>query len=471
MSLKRKLDIVIPSYNRPKRLFTLLESGLALKMPGVYFVVIDDGSHVSEHINDSLKLMSTQQVCEYFNSPAIYYIRNPQNMGVARSWDRYYSEHCNATYTMSINDKDVLIDGVPILNAINKLDNDDLLSMVVLPILQKDRVNELISVGFSYKKMSNREFISKFVHDPSLQHCGNYGIKRVSCIKSAGVPRNMHLTDKGLDDAFGIDIDLLLLAASKGYVDFEDAPHLKKITMEGATERYPLSFAYTYYQYAKRVMQDLRDKDLITKQDAKHYLSMWLLLILRGLVVACRHVHGTELENGSDRLAKHLPIPIHIYLVTELVKYRIRPTAEMRELYFLSFGLLREKKILECHRESFPQDVKTLFELAERIIPQERDMMKELQDGQVLLIHHVQKTAGTAFIHYLEAAFPPEHIIARLGNSQEASIQIERVNAMTAEEREKIKVIFGHSAHEIRPYFSGALQGNSLCPSFNNFRI
>jgi hypothetical protein len=365
---ERILDIVIPSYNRPQRLFTLLESGLKLGMEGVYFVVIDDGSHLSERVG-SLGNLDTKQVCDHFGSANIVYIRNPKNTGVAGVWDNYYQNYCSAKYTMSINDKDVLIDKRPILNALKKLDADDSLCMVVFPIMQQDRVNELIRVGFSYNRMSNKEFISHFVKDPSLQHCGNYGIKRVAGLKKAGVPRNLHLADKGLDDAFGIDIDLLLMLASTGDVDFENDPHLKKITMEGATERYPLTFAYTYYQYVKRTMQDLRNGAFISKEDARHYLANWIILILRGLTVACRHVHGTELENGTERVNKHLQCPLHIYVMVELMKYRIKPTAEMRELYFLSLSLLREeKKIIEKFRAEFPEDMKHLYTVSERIL-------------------------------------------------------------------------------------------------------
>ena len=339
---KRLLDIIIPSYNRPKRLFSLLDTGLKLAMDGVYFVVIDDGSELAEDIDD-IGLCSTQQVCEYFNSPAIVYVRNPQNMGLARSWVNYYASHCEAKYTLSVVDKDLFINKTPILNALEKLEKDDSLCMVVIPILQHDRTNENILVGFDYTKMTGKKFISHFVRDPSLQHCTSYGIKRVSCIKKANVPQNLSLKEYGLDDGFGIDIDLVLRLASKGNVEFEREAHVKRITMEGATERFPLTFAYTYYQYAKHAIILLKKENMISRVDAKCYIKTWLLLILRGLVVAYRPVHDTQEEFGTERIAQHFAMSIHLYVIYELLKHKIIPSREMIDLYILSKRLSNKR--------------------------------------------------------------------------------------------------------------------------------
>lgn len=76
-----------------------------------------------------------------------------------------------------------------------------------------------------------------------------------------------------------------------------------------------------------------------------------------------------------------------------------------------------------------------------------------------ILIHHIMKTAGTSFIHYLEAAFPAEQIVARLGHAEELKEQAERVQTMTLEDKEKIRVIFGHHASNMRTLFPDTRQG------------
>jgi glycosyltransferase involved in cell wall biosynthesis len=336
---KRKLDIVIPSYNRPQKLFALLDTGLKLDMKDVYFVIIDDGSTVSEAIS-GVGTLTTRQVCEHFASKNIIYIRNAENMGLAKSWVKYYSEYAQAKYTLSLVDKDILIDKGPILGAIEQLEKDDSLCMVFVPLLQKDRVNEDLLLGFSYDKMSGKEFISRYVHDVNLMHVGGYAIKRVESIKKAGIPRNMGLTRYGLDDMFGIDIDLVFILATMGNVGFEDKPYGKRSIIEGGTEKYPLTFAYTYYQYAKRAIDDLRRQDMISAEDARVYLSMWHLLFLRGLVVSYKPMHGSELERGTRRIRKHMKIPAHLYVLKEMRTYGVVPTDEMKLMFMMSLRLM-----------------------------------------------------------------------------------------------------------------------------------
>lgn len=238
MSASRFLDILIPTYNRPKRLHALLNSGLNLTMKGVFFIVIDDGSDLLEEV-EGIGMCSTQQVCEFFNTSAIVYIRNSTNKGLAYCWQEYYAKYCDAKYVFSMVDKDLLINSAPIMSALKKLEEDSSLSMVIMPIMQTDRTHENIIVTFDYKKMSGKNFISCFIADPSLQHCTNYGIMRVSSIKNAGVPDCLNLIKYGLNDAFGIDIDFVLRIAATGNVDFESQTHLKKNNYGGCNRTLP----------------------------------------------------------------------------------------------------------------------------------------------------------------------------------------------------------------------------------------
>jgi glycosyltransferase involved in cell wall biosynthesis len=328
----RALDVIIPSYNRPALLHELLATGLALGVPGMHLVVIDDGSTVSEEI-EGLGTCDTQRVCESFDTDRVIYVRNPENMGLARSWERYYREYCNARYTLSVTDKDEFIEPGPIVRAIEKLDADPGLSMVVIPLRQKDRSEDDRPLDFDYPRMSGREFLARYVDDNMLQHCSMWGVSRVSAGREAGLPRSLHLRRYGLDDAFGLDLDFVLMMATTGDVDFESEAHIRRSTLGGATERYPLTFAYTYFQYAKRVMRELRRRGFISRDVERTYIGFWILLINRGLRVAYRPVHGTELEEGTKRIRGHLRIPIHLYILLHLVRYRISPSDEIKQLF------------------------------------------------------------------------------------------------------------------------------------------
>lgn len=328
----RTLDVIIPSYNRPALLHELLTTGLALGVPGMHLVVIDDGSTLSEEIPGRGEC-DTKSVCESFDSDRVIYIRNPENMGLARSWERYYLEYCNARYTLSVTDKDEFIEPGPIVSAIEKLEGDPGLSMVVIPLRQKDRSEDDRPLNFEYPRMSGREFLARYVEDNMLQHCAMWGVSRVSAGHKAGLPRSLHLRRYGLDDAFGLDLDFVLMMATTGDVEFETAAHIRRSTLGGATERYPLTFAYTYFQYAKRVMRELRRRGFISREAERSYIAFWILLINRGLRVAYRPVHGTELEDGTKRIRGHLRMPIHLYILLHVIRYRVSPSEEMKQLF------------------------------------------------------------------------------------------------------------------------------------------
>lgn len=332
MSAVRKLDVVIPSYDRPARLHGLLTTGLDLEIPGMFFVVIDDGSTVAEHV-PGLGPATTEDVCKNFDSERIVYIRNPTNVGVAESWQRYYREFCFAEYTLSVTDKDEFVNRLPIVSALSKLEADPRLSMVILPLRQKDRAMDDRDLSFDYQRMSGEEFLARYVQDNMLQHCSMWGVIRVDAVRAAGVPRSLNLRQYGLDDGFGIDIDFVFMVATTGDVEFETEAHVRRSTLAGGTEKFPLTFAYTYYQYAKRAMRELRARNFVTQETVRAYFALWLLLISRGLLVAYRPVHGSELEPGTGRIKRHLRMPIHLYLLKEALAHRIKPTGEMIGLY------------------------------------------------------------------------------------------------------------------------------------------
>jgi len=335
--MRRALDILIPTYNRPAKLYALLKGGVDLAIDGVYFVVIDDGSSVEEEI-DGLGRMSTQGVCEYFKGSPIVYMRNDVNVGLACSWDNYFKKYSFADYYMSVVDKDRFVDGAPIRDAIEKLDSDPSVCMIFLPILEENKTEANYLYDFCYPKLSGPKFVAAFVRDPALQHAGGYAIKRLSDMRKAGVPRNMRLARYGLQDMFGIDIDLVLRLAAQGNVDFVTRPHMKMFPSGGMTERNPLSFAYTYYQYAKRVMAELAQSGNATPEDVSHYLGWWHLLILRG-VEAVYTPFDSAVERGSRQIKGHLSVPIFLYVLWEMCRLNVPFSAEHRLLLRNAFVL------------------------------------------------------------------------------------------------------------------------------------
>jgi hypothetical protein len=329
---RRKLDFLLAVYNRPRYLHEILKTGLALDIPGANFVVFDDASTLAEDI-PGLGMLDTEAVCRKFNDERVVYVRNPTNIGVTKSLERYYREVCDAEYASLLNPKDEFIDGEPIVRALAKLDADPVISLVVYPLRQIDRVETDKPLLFKYDRMTGREFVARHVQDEMLQHCSGYGIMRVDAARKIGIPRNMDLRALGLEDASGIDHDMLFMIATTGDVEFESGPVLRRSIVDGYTERFPLTFAYTQYQYARRLMSELEPSGFVSAETRRRYISFWHLIIARGLVVAYKPVHGSEQERGVARIRPHLPMPILLYLPVECLRFRVLPRAETVKTY------------------------------------------------------------------------------------------------------------------------------------------
>jgi hypothetical protein len=336
---KRKLDFIIACFNRPRYLHDILKSGLALEIPGVHFVVIDDASDAPEDV-PGLGIVTTEAVCKSFDDPRVICVRNAANMGVAKSLERYYRELCDAEYAALSNPKDEFISAAPIIEALAKLDTDPTISFVVFPLRQVDRLETDRALLFNYRRMSGKEFVACHVRDSALQHCSSYAIIRVSAIRKAGVPRNLDLRALGLEDGSGIDHDIIFNVATTGDVDFVSEAPLRRRIVGGYTELYPLTFAYTQYQYARRLMAELEPRGFVSAETRRLYLGFWHLIIARGLVVAFRPVHGNELERGVERIRPHLKMPILLYLPWECLRSGGIPSRETIKTFFLGARLL-----------------------------------------------------------------------------------------------------------------------------------
>lgn len=158
----------------------------------------------------------------------------------------------------------------------------------------------------------------------------------MNAVHQTGLPRNLNLRRYGLEDAFGIDIDFILNIASTGDVEFELEPHMRRNVLGGFTERYPLTFAYCYYQYAKRIMQELYTKGYVELQTKRDYLAWWHLLFMRGLAVVYQPSERRD-EKNTDRIRQHLKIPAFLYLLKEMLQNKTKISGEMRSLIFTAY--------------------------------------------------------------------------------------------------------------------------------------
>jgi hypothetical protein len=359
--IARKLDFFISTFNRQNYLHHILKTGLALSIPGAYFVVFDDASNDSEHVPD-LGTATTEMVCRSFGDERVIYIRNETNLGFAKSLERYYRDICNSDYVGLLNPKDEFISGAAIHGAIRKLDADPAVSMVVYPLREVNRQESDKPLLFKYQRMSGAEYVARYVRDAMLQHCSSYAIIRVAAARKVGIPRNLDLRKYGIEDGSGIDHDIIFNVATTGDVEFETEPPLRRRIVGGYTELYPLSFAYSQYQYARRLMIELKPRGFVSFETRRHYLSLWHLIMTRGLVIAYRPRHGTELERGVKRIRAHLPLPIWLYLPMECLRFGLMPEQETVRNYRLGVRYMFQHWLKQTYREVAPAPLQDAIE-------------------------------------------------------------------------------------------------------------
>lgn len=147
-----KLDILIPTYNRPRLLDVALRNAFSIALPQCRIVVIDDGSEISQELDDGTTL-DTAGVVERNEDSRLVYHRFDRNRGLGAVFETYLAELLNGEYLMIVGDDDVLIDGAPIKKGLNLLDSESKLNAVMFPIRQKDHlggITERFPVSFAY---------------------------------------------------------------------------------------------------------------------------------------------------------------------------------------------------------------------------------------------------------------------------------------------------------------------------------
>jgi len=170
LKTRRNIDVLVPTKNRPSKLFELLQSGLSLDNPELNFIIFDDGSMISEMI-PGVGIMSTFEVCNYFNSDQICYFYSSESKGVAWHWERYFNGQDIAEFIMAIPDKDKFISGESLRDAIKILNKDAEVALVIAPLSQIDRACNDRIIDFSCEEiLSDIKFYEAYIKDNSLKH-------------------------------------------------------------------------------------------------------------------------------------------------------------------------------------------------------------------------------------------------------------------------------------------------------------
>ncbi len=329
-----RLDVVIPTYNRPRLVDRCVRSALALDVPGLRVVVIDDGSTVREALDDGA-VADTPTVMARFADPRLTYHRLAANGGLGAVFEAYVERLMRAEYMTVLNDDDVFIDAAPINEALAKLDSDPDLALVQISLVRRSddrRIDQLIDLP--YETMSGREFLHRYIEDDPIKHTTMYGVFRTEHIAATGALRSMRLRDWGLEDAFGIDTDFLFRMATRGKVGFVNRPHVLRRETEGLTERYPLSFAYCYYQYILRGLSYLRNKEFLEFRYQRMFVKHWIKIML--MMYSASMSSPASREYGEQRIRRHLKYPLHVYVVFQMIRFRFWLDDEARKLFVLT---------------------------------------------------------------------------------------------------------------------------------------
>jgi len=347
---KRILDILVPTYNRTALLYRLIESAINsdILKDGTYIVIIDNGTNKREFINN-IGYVDTFELVMKLNNNNILYKRLNNNEGVGGAWEWYFNSNSIAKYFLPIPDKYIFINSDFIIPSLALLESNIDVSLVINPLMVNDRtdIEYVVDSGVS-GKLSDIEFFHTFISNNALQHLalGGASIVRASVAVSRALPRRLHLNNFGLDDGFGIDADLLFNVVRGNSVAFLNYISVVRYTQEGGTERYPLTFAYCYYLYLKRVCRELVLINIINVNDMRRHLGFFILLMLRGYSVTLNPVHGTESEVGTSRIQKHLRHKFIIFIIFEVISLRLILSLEAKKMIinFLFLGIYSRYK-------------------------------------------------------------------------------------------------------------------------------
>lgn len=321
LKIQTKLNVVIPTFNRPRLLERALKSALLLGDLDYKVIVIDDGSTKIERLSDGT-IGNTLQVINRLDDPRIIYVPKSKNEGLGKVFEDYVDKYASGDYVLFINDDDMFIDPEPLYEAVELMESDPDLAVVYLSLIRRSDDAAIESrIELPYPKMTGQEFFRRYSIDEEIRHTSIYGVFRTKFIAETNALRPIGLQEFGLQDAFGIDTDLVFRLLTKGKVGFVDKPYVLRRETAGLTERFPMSFAYCYYQYIRRAMEYMKTTNFLEPQYGRKFLRSWFKIMLM-MCSASMHSPVSE-EWGEQRIRQHLRFPLHVYILWQMARYRV----------------------------------------------------------------------------------------------------------------------------------------------------
>jgi hypothetical protein len=346
------LDILCPTFGRPEAVMLLINDFIKLSKKDdnhIRLCVLDDGNQrksTSSGFKSTPNYSDVEKECLNHNN--ILYVRKEKNEGLAKLIHGYYQSDYRAEFSFLLNDKDRLVTLNGFGQLVEKLLSNLNLNFIMTSLLQKDRDTEEHKIFLPDNVYSGREFLTEYIKNEAFQHCGMYSILRNDFLTEKKILKLLHLKDSGLDDLFGFDIQIVLgVCGLSEEVRTSSYNFVHRSTVMGATERFPLTFAVSYYQYAKHTTKFLRKKNVLDAKKQREYHSFWHLLIARGWVVSYRPVHKFEDENferGTSRVSLFIKYPFLLYFVKELTLNRLTRWPEIKPVFYEALKLVIKNK-------------------------------------------------------------------------------------------------------------------------------
>ena len=122
--------------------------------------------------------------------------------------------------------------------------------------------------------------------------------------------------------------------AGEGGVGFINKPHVLRRETLGLTEKYPVSFAYCYYQYIKDALNYLSEINKVDEVTKTYFLSYWLKIML--MMYSSSLFDESSIEKGDENIKKHLKENFHLFIIKELATLDIWFDEEMKGLFLLT---------------------------------------------------------------------------------------------------------------------------------------
>ncbi|MCC5644920.1 glycosyltransferase family 2 protein [Nostoc sp. CHAB 5824] len=217
MTLKAKVNIAIPTYNRSELLKTSLQSALAQDYPDFQVLVLDNAS-----------CDDTEAVVCSFADSRITYVRNETNIGIFRNWQRAIAVN-SSPYLSILSDDDILLPGF-IRESVLALDNhpDAGFSIAQAGIIDTNGVpvhvtGRELSDNFPEGPIDGLEFIHQIVDGRKWILLSSAIMFRTSALAMVGgidAPHSKYMLDLNLYLRMAAQFDLFFIAKELAQVRY-----------------------------------------------------------------------------------------------------------------------------------------------------------------------------------------------------------------------------------------------------------